>query len=178
MDQASPSLPSTPSTPPPRRNFGMLWVAIILGSLALLLMWEPRRDGLEEDDWRQYQRNFQDTYALEPGVILRPSGLMIRHLEEGAGASPNSESMVTVHYEGRLVDGRLFDSSRDRGEPATFPLAGVIPGWREALPMMREGGRAEVVIPADLAYGDRSMARGLIPANSTLLFEVELISVE
>lgn len=111
------------------------------------------------------------------GVTTLPSGLQYKVIEEGKGAKPSLESTVTVHYKGTLVDGKEFDSSYSRNEPATFPVKGVIPGWTEAMQLMTEGSKWEIVIPSELAYGERG-AGPVIGPNSTLVFEVELIKVQ
>jgi len=111
------------------------------------------------------------------GVKTTDSGLQYKVLEEGEGPSPKAGDTVTVHYRGTLVDGTEFDSSYQRGEPATFPLTGVIPGWTEALQLMKKGSKWVLYIPADLAYGERG-AGNRIPPNSTLIFEVEMISYQ
>ncbi|MEP0365466.1 MAG: FKBP-type peptidyl-prolyl cis-trans isomerase [Cyclobacteriaceae bacterium] len=114
--------------------------------------------------------------ADKEGVTTTESGLQYKELVAGTGASPVETDQVTVHYTGKLIDGTVFDSSVERGEPATFPLNRVIPGWTEGLQLMKEGGKAELVIPSDLGYGPRG-AGGDIPPNSVLIFEVELISI-
>ena len=111
------------------------------------------------------------------GVKTTASGLQYKVLTEGEGPSPNAGDTVTVNYRGTLIDGTEFDSSYKRGEPATFPLTGVIPGWTEALQLMKKGSKWELYIPPDLAYGERG-AGNRIPPNSTLIFEVELISFQ
>lgn len=110
-------------------------------------------------------------------VVETPSGLQYEIKVEGSGKTPNPEDMVTVHYVGKLVDGTVFDSSVDRGEPITFNTSQVIPGWTEALQLMQEGDQWTLYIPYDLAYGERG-AGSQIPPYATLIFEVELISVE
>jgi FKBP-type peptidyl-prolyl cis-trans isomerase len=110
------------------------------------------------------------------GVKTTESGLQYKVIEEGEGSSPGAGDTVTVHYRGTLIDGTEFDSSYERGQPATFPLTGVIPGWTEALQMMKTGAKWELYIPSDLAYGERG-AGNRIPPNSTLIFVVELLSV-
>jgi FKBP-type peptidyl-prolyl cis-trans isomerase FklB len=113
--------------------------------------------------------------AKKDGVISLPSGLQYRVVEAGSGRQPAAEDTVTVHYRGTLIDGTEFDSSYSRNQPATLRLDRVVTGWREALPLMREGAKWELFLPAKLAYGARGA--GKIPPNSTLIFEVELISV-
>jgi FKBP-type peptidyl-prolyl cis-trans isomerase FklB len=115
--------------------------------------------------------------AKQEGVVVTASGLQYKVLEAGEGDSPVPSDVVTVHYRGTLVDGTQFDSSYDRGQPATFPVGGVIPGWTEALQLMKPGAKWQLVIPADLAYGERGAGQAIGP-NSTLLFDVELLSVE
>jgi len=114
--------------------------------------------------------------AKEDGVKVMPSGLQYKIIEQGTGNSPTSTDKVVAHYKGTLIDGTVFDSSHDRGEPATFPVSGVIRGWQEALPMMKEGGKWQIVVPAELAYGQRGAGK-LIGPNETLIFDIELISV-
>ena len=110
------------------------------------------------------------------GVKTTASGLQYKVLKEGNGAQPKSSDNVTVNYRGTLIDGTEFDSSYKRGQPATFPVAGVIKGWTEALQLMKAGSKYQLVIPPDLAYGERSPG-AQIPPNSLLIFEVELLSV-
>jgi FKBP-type peptidyl-prolyl cis-trans isomerase FklB len=111
--------------------------------------------------------------AKREGVKTTASGLQYKVLAAGTGRTPTASDSVTVHYRGTLVDGTEFDSSYQRGEPATFPVNGVIAGWTEALQLMKEGAKFQLAIPAALAYGDRGQLAG-----QTLLFDVELISVK
>ncbi|WP_201300990.1 FKBP-type peptidyl-prolyl cis-trans isomerase [Sunxiuqinia indica] len=110
------------------------------------------------------------------GVIETASGLQYTVLEEGDGEKPSPADQVKCHYHGTLIDGSVFDSSVQRGEPATFPVNGVIPGWVEALQMMTTGSKWRLFVPSDLAYGERG-AGGAIGPNSTLIFEVELLEI-
>jgi len=110
--------------------------------------------------------------ARQAGVQTTKSGLQYKVVKPGTGRSPTTADTVTVHYRGTLVDGTQFDSSRDRGEPATFPVEGVIPGWTEALQLMKEGAQYQLFIPPPLAYGDRGPLAGQV-----LIFDVELIKV-
>lgn len=110
--------------------------------------------------------------AKKEGVRSLPSGLQYRVIEEGQGKSPGPADQVTVHYTGTLVDGTVFDTSRARGEPSTFALDEVIKGWAEGLQLMKAGGKAQLVIPPDLAYGGRGRL-----ADRTLIFDVELLEV-
>ena len=114
--------------------------------------------------------------AKRDGVITTATGLQYKVLAEGSGDSPKETDQVTVHYHGTLIDGTVFDSSVERGQPAKFPVNGVIPGWIEALQLMKPGAKYKLFIPSNLAYGERG-AGGSIGPNATLIFEVELISV-
>ena len=114
--------------------------------------------------------------AKAEGVVTLPSGLQYKVIKDGKGEKPKATSMVTVHYTGTLIDGKEFDSSRKRGQPATFPVNGVIAGWTEALQLMTPGSHWMLYIPANLAYGERAAGPEIGP-NSTLIFDVELISV-
>lgn len=122
------------------------------------------------------QEQFLAENAGKEGVITLPSGLQYQVLQEGAGAKPGPTTMVTVHYEGSLINGKIFDSSYKRGQPATFGVHQVISGWTEALQLMSVGSKWRLFIPAALGYGSRG-AGGSIPPNATLLFDVELISI-
>ncbi len=119
---------------------------------------------------------FRVANQAKDSVIETASGLQYRVLEEGAGKQPDATDTVVVHYRGTLVNGEEFDSSYAGGEPVTFDLNGVIDGWREALQMMQEGAKWELVIPPELAYGDQGS--GKIGPNETLIFEIELITVK
>jgi FKBP-type peptidyl-prolyl cis-trans isomerase FklB len=111
------------------------------------------------------------------GVKTLPSGLQYQILQEGNGKSPSKTDTVTTHYHGTLIDGTVFDSSYERGQPATFPVNGVIAGWTEALQLMQEGSKWRLFIPSNLAYGTQG-AGGSIGPNTALIFDVELISVK
>jgi len=124
----------------------------------------------------QAGRAFLAGKANEDDVIVLPSGLMYKVIDAGNGATPGPDDKVTVHYRGTLIDGTVFDSSYDRGQPATFQVNRVIAGWVEALQLMTEGSKWELYIPSELAYG-RAGAGGDIAPNSALIFEVELIEI-
>ena len=119
---------------------------------------------------------YLEANAKKPGVTTTASGLQYRVITAGSGAKPQASDTVTVHYKGTLVDGTEFDSSYKRGQPATFPVGGVIPGWTEALQLMPVGSKYKLWIPSSLGYGDRGTP-GPIGPNATLVFEVELIEI-
>jgi FKBP-type peptidyl-prolyl cis-trans isomerase len=115
--------------------------------------------------------------ATKPGVHTTPSGLQYKVITEGHGKSPKATDTVLVHYRGTTIDGQEFDSSYKRNEPISFPLNGVIPGWTEGVQLMKEGGKIELFIPSNLAYGSRG-AGGVIAPDSTLVFDIELLKVQ
>jgi FKBP-type peptidyl-prolyl cis-trans isomerase FklB len=119
---------------------------------------------------------FLEINRMKDGVVTLTSGLQYREVKTGSGKSPKASDKVTTHYKGTLIDGTVFDSSYDRGEPATFPVNGVIAGWTEALQLMKEGSVWELFIPANLAYGTRGAGAKIGP-NATLVFTVELLNV-
>jgi FKBP-type peptidyl-prolyl cis-trans isomerase len=120
---------------------------------------------------------FLEKEAAAPGASKQPTGFVYRELKAGTGASPKPTEKVKVHYKGTLTDGTVFDSSIDRGEPVVFPLTGVIPCWTQGLQLMKEGGKARLVCPPGLAYGDMG-SPPKIKGGATLVFEVELLSIE
>lgn len=120
---------------------------------------------------------FLEKNKKEKGVITTATGLQYTILKEGAGPKPKASDMVTVHYRGTFIDGKEFDNSYKRGQPATFPLTNVIPGWTEGLQLMRAGAKAKLFVPANLGYGERGNGQNVEP-NKTLIFEVELISIQ
>ncbi|TPE64591.1 FKBP-type peptidyl-prolyl cis-trans isomerase [Sandaracinobacter neustonicus] len=119
---------------------------------------------------------FLKTNAEKPGVTTTASGLQVEMLAAGEGPTPTISDTVAVHYEGRLADGTVFDSSYQRGQPAIFGVADVIPGWTEGLQLMRPGGKARFTIPPELGYGAQG-AGGVIPPNAVLVFDVELLAI-
>lgn len=120
-------------------------------------------------------KEFIEKAAKEKGAVKTPSGLVYKSIKEGTGASPTATDKVKVNYRGTLIDGKEFDSSAAAGKPAEFRLDQVIKCWTEGVQKMKVGGKAQLVCPPDLAYGERGS--GLIPANATLVFEVELLDV-
>ncbi len=120
-------------------------------------------------------KKFLEENKSKPGVIQTASGLQYKVIKEGTGKTPTTQDKVTVNYEGKLLDGKVFDSSYDRNKPETFPVTGVIKGWTEALQLMKEGGTYELYISSDLGYGDQGNQG--IPGGSCLIFKVDLIEV-
>ena len=121
-------------------------------------------------------KEYQEIMRHKSGVVTLPSGLQYEIIKEGNGAKPKATDKVRVHYHGTLINGVVFDSSVERGEPAEFPLNAVIPGWTEILQLMPVGSKWRVVIPSELAYGSRG-AGDVIRPNMTLIFEIELLDI-
>jgi len=111
------------------------------------------------------------------GVVTLPSGLQYKVMKEGTGRTPGENDVVVVNYKGTLIDGTEFDSSYRRGKPENLPVNGVIPGWTEALQLMQVGAKWQLFVPSSLAYGERGAGRDIGP-NATLIFEIELISIQ
>ncbi len=122
-------------------------------------------------------QKFLDENKKKKDVVTLPSGLQYRIIKEGKGESPKATDVVTTHYRGKLINGTEFDNSYNRGEPVKFAVNGVIPGWTEALQLMKPGAKWELFIPSKLAYGENGVGQ-IIGPNSALVFEVELLSVE
>lgn len=120
-------------------------------------------------------RSFLAENAKREGIAVLESGLQYEVLQAGEGAKPSRESTVRTHYHGTLIDGTVFDSSYDRGQPAEFPVGGVIAGWTEALQLMATGSKWRLYVPSELAYGGQAV--GSIPAHSVLVFDVELLDI-
>ncbi len=136
---------------------------------------EERKTLLEKNE--KAGKEFLEANKKKPGVTELPSGLQYKIIKAGTGIQPKIDDTVTVNYKGTLINGKQFDSSYDRGQPATFPISGVIKGWQEALPLMKEGAKWEIYVPSKLAYGARG-AGGDIAPGETLIFEIELLKVE
>jgi FKBP-type peptidyl-prolyl cis-trans isomerase FkpA len=144
--------------------------------------WEPRIDDLirtrsakAAEQEKAAGRAYADKFVGTPGAVKTASGLIYRETAAGTGASPKATDPVKVHYRGTLIDGSEFDSSYKRSQPATFPLNGVIRCWTEGVQLMKVGGKATLVCPSDLAYGDNG--RPSIPGGATLIFDIELIEI-
>lgn len=121
---------------------------------------------------------FLEKNSSRPEVVTTTSGLQYIVVKQGNGIKPSLSSTVVTHYQGEFIDGTVFDSSRQRGAPATFPVKGVIKGWTEALQLMNQGSRWRLFIPSELAYGASGAGGGRIPPNATLIFDIELLEVK
>jgi FKBP-type peptidyl-prolyl cis-trans isomerase FklB len=141
---------------------------MIMNAYLMKLVTKKAQDNLQKGQL------FLAENAKKEGVITLPSGLQYKVIKEGEGPSPVDTSMVTVHYTGTFIDGKVFDSSVERGEPAEFAVGDVIPGWTEALKLMKAGANYMVYIPANLAYGENSPAS--IEPNSVMVFDIHLLS--
>jgi FKBP-type peptidyl-prolyl cis-trans isomerase FklB len=122
-------------------------------------------------------KKFLEDNKSKPGVVTLPSGLQYMVIKEGTGEKPTISNTITAHYHGTLIDGKVFDSSVQRGEPASFPVSGVIKGWTEALQLMKVGSKWRLFIPSELAYGERGAGAEIGP-NTVLIFDVELLSID
>ncbi|GAA4358475.1 FKBP-type peptidyl-prolyl cis-trans isomerase [Hymenobacter saemangeumensis] len=149
-----------------------------------MMQLQEQMGGMEDDDTstpdtmnnKAEGEAFLAENAKKPGVTTLPSGLQYEVITEGSGKKPTLRSSVTTHYHGTLINGKVFDSSYQRGQPATFPVNGVIAGWTEALQLMGEGSKYRLYIPSELAYGKRGAGRD-IPGDTALIFDVELLKV-
>jgi FKBP-type peptidyl-prolyl cis-trans isomerase FkpA len=150
----------------------VLAIAFLIASPAL-----AQAQGTTKADDKSKSKKPPATNSPEKGAVKTPSGLTYIELKAGTGASPGPTDRVKVNYRGTLEDGKEFDSSYKRGQPAEFPLNGVIPCWTEGLQKMKVGGKAKLICPPSIAYGDRG-AGGVVPPGATLTFEVELLGVQ
>lgn len=148
-------------------------LGILLAGLALMA-WSPMQ-AADSSLSEQANAAFVAANAKKSGVLIEPSGLQHRVIHSGYGKRPKATDLVTVNYKGTLINGKVFDAT-EPGMPAQFAVNKLIPGWTEALQLMREGDEWEIVIPSNLAYGSRG-AGGVIPPNQTLVFDLTLISV-
>jgi FKBP-type peptidyl-prolyl cis-trans isomerase len=153
---------------------------IVFGALALAVsiftLYRSISGGSEEGNNMASGKEFLEENGKKPGITTTSSGLQYEVLQEGAGPKPAASSTVEVHYEGRLTNGKVFDSSYQRKETISFPLNRVIPGWTEGLQLMPTGAKYRLYIPSELGYGARG-AGADIPPHATLIFDVELISI-
>jgi len=157
-------------------NHGMRWlVAVMLLGMAACARREPAPAEPARDEAAVQREHYFGAQAAAPDIAWRTSGLGIRVLAPGEGASPQLTDRVLVHYVGKLKDGKVFDDSRARGKPAEFVVNRLITGWAAAMPALMPGARAELFIPPHLGYG--GIRSGMIPPHSGLIFEVELLAV-
>jgi FKBP-type peptidyl-prolyl cis-trans isomerase FkpA len=149
---------------------------------AAMMQKSPQGMAAQKQMQEMGEKNLKDGEAFlaanktKPGIVTTASGLQYLVVKKGVGPKPKSTDKVKVHYTGTLLDGKEFDSSIKRGQPTEFPIAGIIPGWSEALQLMPVGSKYKLFIPAKLAYGERG-AGGVIPPNATLVFDVELLEI-
>ncbi|MGK5093048.1 FKBP-type peptidyl-prolyl cis-trans isomerase [Deltaproteobacteria bacterium TL4] len=162
----------------------IILIFCVIGVIALGI-YLSGKNPLKKEDTNMAQRaetnliegqKFLEENKNNEGVVVLPSGLQYKIIQEGSGAKPNPRQSVTVHYHGTLIDGTVFDSSYDRGQPLTFGVTQVIPGWVEGLQLMPEGAKWRLFIPYNLAYG-KNGAGNVIGPNAALIFDVELIRV-
>lgn len=146
-------------------------------SMNLLRQQQMEKQSKIADENKSKGEAFLAENAKKPGVTSLPSGIQYKVINSGNGKSPTKANSVVAHYRGTLIDGTEFDSSFKRGQPATFPVTGVIQGWQEILQKMKEGDKWQVYIPSDLAYGPRGTGP-IIGPNSTLIFDIELLEVK
>jgi FKBP-type peptidyl-prolyl cis-trans isomerase FkpA len=167
----------TPQPPGAGLTLGALAAAALaVGGLALVPALAQQADRSQDLAWHNAQQAALASLKPEDGWRALGGGLQWRRTAgDGTGARPTVADTVTVHYEGTLVDGTKFDSSWDRGEPATFPLARLVKAWQLAIPQAGVGDTIEIAVPADLGYGPRG--KGPIPGNATLLFRIELLAI-
>ncbi len=165
------------ATTAPGTTGALKWVVLggLILTLVAILVWAgtQRQVSASQPADLAYLRHHKDM----PGVKTTASGLQYEVLTEGTGPSPAATDTVAVHYEGKLLDGTIFDSSYKRGQPAEFPLNRVIPGWTEGVQLMKTGSKYRFTIPPELGYGAQG-AGGVIPPNAVLVFDIELLGVQ
>lgn len=149
-------------------------IVLIVAAIAYFALQNAKNQQAAAAIAKEAGEKFLAENAKKPGVVALPSGLQYEVVKEAEGPKPTLASTVTTHYHGTLIDGTVFDSSVERGEPISFPLNAVIKGWQEGIPLMSEGAKYRFFIPAHLAYGTTAM--GKIPGGSALIFEVNLLS--
>lgn len=154
-----------------------MWKIAVTITVLLAAVLAPAPVLADAEKNREAGEAFLDNNSEKNGVTVTASGLQYLVLVEGKGAKPQPTDSVTVHYKGTLINGTVFDSSYDRGEPATFPLEDVIPGWTEGLQLMNVGSKYRLFIAPELAYGERG-AGLMIGPNAALIFDVELLEIE
>lgn len=150
--------------------FLILFLVLAVAAAFFLFVQNKKEDPMQEG------KDFLAENAKKPGIQTTPSGLQYEVLRDGTGPKPSASSTVEVHYEGRLINGKVFDSSYERKQTISFPLNRVIPGWTEGLQLMPTGSKYRLYIPSELGYGARG-AGADIPPHATLIFDVELISI-
>ncbi len=158
-------------------NRALLALALIALPAAANAQDAPAVDRSQDMAWQMAQQQALASRQMADGWSWLPGGVLWKRVKgDGSGAHPTARDTVTVHYKGTFVDGETFDSSYERGQPATFPLGGLIKAWQEAIPMAGVGDTIELAIPATMAYGP--VGRGPIPGGATLLFSIELLGIE
>jgi len=161
------------------RRYSIAFLAMLLPSMALAQAApEPVAEGKSQDiAWHNQQMLALASRQASDGWYYLPGGVLWKRVSgDGSGAHPTVRDTVTLHYEGSFVDGEVFDSSWQRGAPATFPLLGLIRAWQLAVPQMAVGDTIEIAVPSSMGYGP--VGRGPIPGNATLLFKIELLSID
>ena len=168
------SVTAVPIRPIKKGSVTKLWIG--LGGLALIAgatAWAGTKDQVAMGD----PAAFLASNGQRSGVVTTPSGLQYQVIEPGSGIVPGPQDMVLVEYEGRLLDGTVFDASAKQGGPVPLPVSGVIPGWTEALMLMKKGAKYRLWIPSELAYGPAGAGGGVIPPDAVLDFDVTLVDV-
>lgn len=153
------------------------YIIIAIISLLSFVLYSYTSINKGNNDNKKQGEKFLEENATKEGVVVLPSGLQYKVLKEGGWVTPTINNVVVTHYHGTLIDGTVFDSSVERGEPASFPVSAVIKGWIEALQLMPIGAKWELYVPYDLAYGDRGVGRFIKP-YSALIFQVELLEIK